>query len=417
MKKLQLSLITGLILGLSHTVAYAETSSEGSEEGFNIFSSLKVKGELRPRYEYVEVDPSTKSSANAFTNRFALGLGMDLLESGMLSAYAEMTNVIGNSRYNSWANGELNYEVVADPAQTRVTQAYLDAKAGETLFRLGRQTVNLDNQRFVGSVDWRQMPQTFDAIAIVDTTSIENLSLLGAYVTRVNTIFDDGVKVNSFDTSTALFNAGYTFNDHVHLTGYAYLVGSIHDTYGLALTGSPKVGEVTLNYRAEYAIQGDASLEENSVPADADASYYSLALGANYHGFLAGVNYEVLSGTNGFDGDTAFSTPLATLHKFNGFADVFLVTPTEGLRDANIMLGYKADGFGVAKVIYHSFDSDVGSTDLGSELDFLYKTKVPGLVDVSLLLKGAIFSKGDITAPRLASKDVSKFWAMLDYKF
>ncbi|NOR55787.1 MAG: hypothetical protein GQ531_06215 [Sulfurovum sp.] len=387
-------------------------------EDLNIFSSLKVKGELRPRYEYVEVDPSTKSSANAFTNRFALGVGMDLLETGSLSAYVEMTNVIGNSRYDSFSNGELGYEVVADPSQTRVTQAYLDAKAGETLFRLGRQTVNLDNQRFVGSVDWRQMPQTFDAIAIVDTTSIENFSFVGAYVDRVNTIFDDGVtKVNSFDTSTAILNAGYTFNAHAHLTGYAYLVGSIHDTYGLALTGAPTVGDVKLNYRAEYAIQGDASLEVDSVQADADASYYSLALGANYNGFLAGVNYEVLSGTNGLDGNTAFSTPLATLHKFNGFADIFLATPTEGLRDANIMIGYKADGFGVAKIIYHDFDSDEGSTDLGSEIDFLYKTKVPGLVDVSLLLKGSLFSKGDITAPGLASKDVSKFWAMLDYKF
>jgi len=416
MKKLPLSLIAGLVLGLSQTTAFAETEVEKAEE-VNIFSSLKVKGELRPRYEYAEVDPSTKSSANAFTNRFALGLGMDLLESGVLSAYAEMTNVIGNSRYNSLANGELGYEVVADPAQTRVTQAYLDAKAGETLFRLGRQAVNIDNQRFIGSVNWRQMPQTFDAIAVVDGSSIENLSLLAAYVTNVNTIFDDGVKNNSFETSTALFNAGYSFNENVHLTGYAYLVGSTHDTYGLALTGSPKVGEVTLNYRAEYALQGDASLEKDSVEGNADASYYSLALGGAYHGFLAGVNYEVLSGTNGLDGNTAFSTPLATLHKFNGFADVFLATPAQGLQDANIMIGYKAKGFGVAKVIYHNFDSDVGSTDLGSEIDFLYKTKIPGVKNVSLLLKGAIFSKGDITAPGLASKDVSKYWAMLDYKF
>lgn len=414
MKKLQLSLMTGLLLGLSQTAVFAETNTE---EKLNIFSSLKVKGELRPRYEYVEVDPSTKSSANAFTNRFALGLGMDLLESGILSAYAEMTNVVGNSRYNSLANGELEYEVVADPAQTRVTQAYLDAKAGDTLFRLGRQMVNLDNQRFVGAVAWRQMPQTFDAIAIVDNQSIENFSFVGAYVDRVNTIFDDGVKVNSFDTSTALFNAGYSFNEYLHLTGYAYLVGSIHDTYGAALTGSPTVGEVKLNYRAEYAIQDDASLEVDSLPANADASYYSLALGANYHGFLAGINYEVLSGTDGLGEETAFSTPLATLHKFNGFADVFLKTPSQGLIDANIMIGYKAKGFGVAKVIYHDFDADVGDTDLGSEVDFLYKTNIPGLQNVSLLLKGALFSKGDITAPGLASKDVSKYWVMLDYKF
>lgn len=420
MKKLQLSLMTGLILGLSQTTAYAGGDIEVAPEiyePFNIFSSIKVKGEVRPRYEYVEVDPSTKSSANAFTNRFTVGLGMDLLESGFLSAYAEMTNVIGNSRYNSLANGELGYEVVADPAQTRVTQAYLDAKAGDTIFRLGRQMINLDNQRFVGAVAWRQMPQTYDAISIIDKKSIENFSFMASYVDRVNTIFDDGVKADSYNTTTALINAGYTFNEYAHLTGYAYLIGSKHDTYGIALTGKPTSGEWKFNYRAEYATQGDASLEENSVSADADASYYSLALGANYHGFLAGVNYEVLSGTDGLDGKTAFTTPLATLHKFNGFADVFLATPSEGLIDANIMLGYKAKGFGVAKIIYHDFESDVGGTDLGSEIDALYATKIPGLANVGLLLKGALFSKGDITAPGLASKDVSKFWVMLDYKF
>ena len=33
------------------------------------------------------------------------------------------------------------------------------------------------------------------------------------------------------------------------------------------------------------------------------------------------------------DKETSFATPLATLHKFNGFADQFLATPSQGLED------------------------------------------------------------------------------------
>ncbi len=43
-----------------------------------------------------------------------------------------------------------------------------------------------------------------------------------------------------------------------------------------------------------------------------------------------GVGYELLGSD---DGVAAFQTPLATLHKFNGFADQFLVTPAGGLQD------------------------------------------------------------------------------------
>ena len=42
------------------------------------------------------------------------------------------------------------------------------------------------------------------------------------------------------------------------------------------------------------------------------------------------LGFEVLEG----DGTTAFQTPLATLHAFQGWADQFLVTPGAGVDDA-----------------------------------------------------------------------------------
>jgi len=323
-----------------------------------------------------------------------------------------------NNNYNSTDNGQSGHSVVADPSQTRITQSYLDFTFGKTLFRAGRQIVNLDNLRFIGSVNWRQMPQSFDAYALVDN-SVNNLNLLAAYVTQTNTI--KAGSNNSFPTSTALLHAKYKFSDAINVTGYGYLVGSVHDTYGLAFTGKTGMSGAKLSYRVEYALQNDASMETQSQgKPKADANYINLKLDANMSGILAGVMYEVLSGTNGTDGKTAFSTPLATLHGQNGWADNFLSTPSQGLVDLNVTLGYKAKGYGLAKVIYHDFSSDVGSTNYGTEFDLLYKNSVPGIKNLKGLVKAALYSGGDSVASGNTTKlarDKTVFWVMLDYKF
>ena len=58
-------------------------------------------------------------------------------------------------------------------------------------------------------------------------------------------------------------------------------------------------------------------------------------------GFKAG--YEVLEGAP--TGGLAFVTPLATLHKFQGWADKFLATPASGIEDAYIAVFGNALGF------------------------------------------------------------------------
>jgi len=90
---------------------------------------------------------------------------------------------------------------------------------------------------------------------------------------------------------------------------------------------------------------------------------------------------------------------------------MFLGTPTDGLVDLNGMIGYKSAGFGVAKVIYHDFSSDEGSIDYGTDLDALYKNKIPGVKGLSGLIKGAWYSADQLAV------DTTKVWAMLNYKF
>ncbi|HHE07672.1 MAG TPA: hypothetical protein ENL01_01980 [Chlorobaculum parvum] len=146
-----------------------------------------------------------------------------------------------------------------------------------------------------------------------------------------------------------------------------------------------------------------------------DASYYDLALGANISGIIVGAEYEVLGDASG-DSTKGFTTPLATLHKFQGWADVFLGrtggSNNDGLADASLKVGYAAKGFGKLLGLYHKFDAVSGdNSDLGSEIDVLYANKVPGVNNLKFLAKAAFYSKGD------TGSDVTKFWAQLDYKF
>jgi len=413
MKTIMKTTLASAIL-MSFTMSPVQANDSGS--GF--LNNIKVNGELRPRYERVDED-NAKANANAFTNRLSIGVKADLFGTDWLSGYAQMTDVHAlNNNYNSTDNGRSGNSVVADPGQTRLTQSYLDFKYNKTLFRAGRQIVNLDNLRFIGSVNWRQMPQSFNAYALVDH-SIDNLSLLAAYVTQVNTVKTSNS--GDYPTKTVLLHAKYKVMDALTLTGYGYMIGSVHNTFGLAATGKIAASGMGFKYRAEYATQNDPTLEtQNQGKPNVDADYFNLKLGMKMSSLLAGVQYELLSGSNGTDNKTAFSTPLATLHAQNGWADEFLGTPTAGLVDVNVMLGYKTKTFGVAKAIYHDFSSDEKSINYGTEFDLLYKRGIPNVKHLTGLVKAAIYRGGDSVAEGNTTKlatNKNVFWVMLDYKF
>lgn len=406
---IKMSLATAMMMSMG-------TVSVQAADEISILDNVKVSGEIRPRYEFVD-EANPKSNANALTNRLVLGVGGDLLGTDWLSGYAEMTDIHNlNDNYNSTSNGQTDHSTVADPEQTRLTQSYIDVKYKKTKLRYGRQMFNIDNLRFIGAVAWRQMPQTYDATTIFDS-SIEGLDLMASYVTKANKITDS---VNNADIG--ILHAQYKAMDALTVTGYGYLVENLGDTYGIALTGAPKISDgLVLNYRAEYAMMGDASLTDSpsATQKNADADYYNLELGMNMSGILAGINYEVQSGDNTADGENnTFSTPYGTNHKFNGFADKFLATPDEGLVDANIMLGYTSKKVGTFKAFYHDFSSDVDSLDYGTEIDLVYVRAIPGVKNVTGLLKYADFSS-DNSGATLTGGDVDtqKFWVQLDYKF
>jgi hypothetical protein len=403
--------------------------SASADDGVNILNDVKVKGEIRPRYEYANAKKNNADTANAYTAR------THLVVTGGLLGVENLTTTIGlqgvnNFGYTDYApantKGNVAYDKIVDPQGAMLSEASIDYKIDKTALHAGRSQINLDNQRFIGTVGWRQMERSYDTVYAANN-SIKNLSLMAAYVYG----FAGVNSVTTVDANTVLLHAAYTVMPELKITAYDYMIaaekdalgGFGNDTYGLALTGKISVDMAKLNYRAEYAVQKDASMKLQDTTAavaanrfKADANYMNLDVGANISGILAGINYEVLSGTDSAD-KTAFTTPLATGHKFNGWADKFLNTPAGGLADANLRIGYKAKGFGKVLAVYHSFTADKkmgGEDDLGTEIDAVYVNKVPNVKNLTGLVKFAAYSGGKVGG---YTNDVTKAWVQLDYKF
>ena len=105
----------------------------------------------------------------------------------------------------------------------------------------------------------------------------------------------------------------------------------------------------------------------------------------------------------------SFQTPLATLYKFNGLADMFLVTPGGGLQDAYIQGTAKRWG-GSFSLVYHDFSQETGVNDYGTEWDFI--AKKPFLEHYSVLAGFGLFKSKDGYM-----SDTNKVWLMFSADF
>ncbi len=169
--------------------------------------------------------------------------------------------------------------------------------------------------------------------------------------------------------------------------------------------GSRPFGETTFNYVLSYATQSEAGANPNTV----DEDYGLLEAGLARGKFSAALGYELLSG----NGTTSFSTPLATLHAFQGWADKFLATPANGIADSYLKFGYRPgmtgpfDNVSLAAV-YHEFEADLGGAAYGDEIDFSVSARKDR---VTLMLKYAAYAADTLLT------DTDKLWFQMEYVF
>ena len=406
------------LLALSVAAAAGAATTASAQDGVTssiaeMVTNGTAKIDVRYRFEYVDQD-GIDEEAEANTIRSRLTFASAAYKGFSFLAEFDDVRHIGDDDFNDTNNGNTDYPVVADPDGTDVNQAWIKYTGDSASGNFGRQRILHGSQRFVGGVGWRQNEQTYDGFR-AEWKGGPGLSADVSYVYNVNRIFgpDNGpVQPAELEGDNYFGRFGWQINDNHSVTAFAYLldideeedypagrsVGNSSDTYGAEYAG--KFGPVSA--KAGYATQSDAGDSE----LDYDASWYMAELGATFFGVKGIVGYEVLEGDNG----VGFKTPYATLHKFQGWADKFLVTPGDGIEDAYVGLTGK---LGPVKLgaFYHDFQANDSSTDFGTELDLV--ATWPVNKNLSLQLKYAAFDTDDEDR----YTDTDKAWFTAQVKF
>ncbi len=399
---------------------FGVSSAVASDDVASIVKDGEFFGHMRYRYEFVDQD-GIATNAKASTIRTNLGFKTGEYKNFQALLEGQVVRNIGASSFNSTTNGKTTYPTVADPNIAEINQAWVSwTGLPDTTVKVGRQAINLDNQRFVGTVAWRQNDQTFDA-ALIANSSIPNLDLAYAYVSNVNRIQGNDHALGDLSTVAHIAHANYKVADWLSLAGYGYwldidLAPSLSSkTFGIRATGKAPINDNwSFFYEAEVATQSDHGNNTNSY----DEEYYHIAPGISGNGFTLQAGYEELGG----DGTNSFKTPLATGHKFNGWADKFLITPANGLEDAYAKVSYKFSNVGEyidgtkVTAVYHNFDGDQAG-DYGNEID-LSVAKSFTLPEGQPFKKLSFLVKySDYNADDSAYKDTQKLWFQMGVNF
>ncbi len=377
-------------------------------------SSFRLRDEL--------VQQGGKSlDAQAVTLRTLLGWQTAPLHG--LSVGAQWINVAvlnddyDNGRNGTTQTGKASYPRVVDPDYSGVNQLYLDwTGLTNTRARLGRQSVKLDNVRFIGNVEFRQVMQVFEGLSIENKGLLPDTTLFAAQfdkVTQVSTLKQDA--------NISIVNARHAISPSENLVGYGYFIdwnaaslqASSTQTLGLRLDGErPLSTDWKLLYTVEYAKQSPYADGATSI----DNHYSRLGAGARHANWFARLDQEVLSS----NGSKAFQTPLGTNHLFQGWADQFLTTPTEGIRDTFVTAGSKHGEFALLAE-YHWFHAERAfalatggtGTNYGQELDLSASwSRGPWLAR----LEYARFREGD-PYNGARKRDTDKVWVTGMYSF
>lgn len=377
--------LSWLVLTLSVvSSAVSADITKDIEDTLKIGKDGAVKIDMRYRFENVNQDdvvntttglPLPKASqprtANANTIRTRFGILTPTFYG--IQGYVEYagTHVL-QSDYNNGKGNKPWFSVIPDPDVNRLNQLWLSySDIPDTVIKGGRQRINFDDQRFIGSVAWRQQENMYDSVLITNK-SVKNLAINAGYIGNIANILGTTDKINA-----PILNINYAIPDYGNLIGYAYWLGytEAHNankssqTYGIRFINPEKpkkfFDNYSLLYTAEWAIQKDYT---NS-PVKYETNRFNLMGGFTAYNFSFQGAMEQL---NGHGVNQTFTTPLGTNHAFQGWADLFLTTPKDGIRDVfGTVTGKFLENDSLEMTgAYHAFSDDTGKINYGKEWNF-----------------------------------------------
>jgi hypothetical protein len=346
---------------------------------------LKPLIEARARYEHVDQDDLSRD-ASALTIRLRGGVEA---KAGRLSAILEGQGALAViDHYFDGLHGTPHRPLIADPQNVALYQAQLRWQGDGVAVTAGRQRIALDDERFVGAIQFRENGQTFDAVR-AEVSPFRGLKADVSYAWSQRTIWGidgKGARQQAVSGTNILANLSYQTSLGT-FTGFAYLIDQDEaavqsfrlssQTYGGRFAGAYAFSKaVRLSYQISYARQLDYGRNPNDYRAD----YYLIDAGLDLRRVKLGGGYAVLGADRGA-ALASFQTPLATAFKFQGWADKFLTTPPDGVRDVYGSAGYGLKtgsrlGTVLLQGVYHRFHSDRLVRHYGNEIDLIASAKV-----------------------------------------
>jgi hypothetical protein len=394
------------------------------EDALNFYHYGKngaVKFDLNTRWENVDQDRGTQKTANAVTSRLRAGLLSPVFHG--IQGYAEYEgNLAMVDDYNSTRNNNTRYSTIADPEKSELNQLWLSyAGIPDTLIKGGRQRIKLDDDRFIGNVGWRQMETTFDSVLVThNNQQLFGLTVNAGYIGNVQTFTATNERIEA-----PILNVNYKVGDYGNLIGYGYWLNYTErenyekssETYGLRMTNFQKPGD-TLKLSDNYGVVYTAEWGHQEDYGHGPTKYSVDRL--NLMGGLTAYNLTLQGAIEQLDGkgtNRTFDTPLGTNHAFQGWADLFLVTPKNGIRDVfATMIGTFDRGEVILTGTYHNFSDDTGQLKYGDEWDFSALKKFGK--HYSVLAKYAYYSADNYNAAdTFTNTDTQKIWLQGNISF
>lgn len=370
------------------------------DELVNGITTTSADLSFRLHYEDVNTDRQRNASGATLQSRLRIETG-EFLHSQFTVELENISTLTGRD----FSNGVRNEgtAVIADPDVTEFNQVYFRFNGiPRSILQIGRQVIQLDNDRFIGDVGFRQNQQTYDAISLL-SKPVSNVSVYYAHLRAVNTIFGRKAANGKQHHNSDLLNIQYQFSERMDASAYHYRLenedvpGVDHNTTGLRFSVSWPMEMVSPGVNLEFARQSTRGTQPS---ADTNYQLLEASIKRGRHQLIIG--NETLGASKG----VAFQTPLATLHKFQGFTDQFLTTPADGLKDEYVT--YRLNlGPGRIELTAHDFESDRNNRAFGKEhsIGAWYRIGDRG----KILVKWARFDGAR------HSGDIRKYWLQLSY--
>ncbi|MCB0737793.1 MAG: alginate export family protein [Bacteroidetes bacterium] len=406
-------------------------------------AQFTLSGEFRPRTEYThgyKALPNLDQEPGFFTSQRS--------RVNLKQVTSNYTFYLCLQDVRTW--GSQPQLVTNDGALTTFHEAWGMAHLNKNWkLKLGRQEINLDDQRIFGAVGWAQQARSHDAALFnYQNDSATFKAQIGlAYnqpMPQFNTNIYNVAKSyktfqyvwlhknwNNFNASLLALNIGQdaikakshntVFNQTlggrlVYKKGKSQVAAALYHQMGL--TGD------TLNTKLSAQLASiDYGLQVNK----------KLGIGAGYE-YISGQS-QTSTDANYYSTQRAFNPYFGTNHKFNGFMDYFYVgnhIGSVGLQDVNVKAKMKNNGwtFGLAAHYFmaanevlnlekFNADGSIESLDnyLGTEIDFSVGTTISKTVKVNFLYAQMLGSETLETVKLGGDKDAFSNYAYIEFIF